>query len=1136
MNQYCYNLEGDLTRVNPEEIKKFVRNLYKNNKYEDLSFIDEKEPFIVLYSAKDHQVCIKMTSRAKKNIERVEELQKKFKPKDLQINTYLHLSKPFLFKVEQCAWWDKGCKLTGGKKWATLEHHGPYFVHLMEPYLAHGAPIIYDGKKYSLTPEEEQIASFYARRIISEKAGNVTQLWTKDKTFNQNFWNDFKTYLTPEHKKIFKDFSKFNFSPIVKKLEQLKEKEQGASEKEKSLKKTRAAEKKQSYGYAIINGTLEPLGNFTIEPAAIFYGRGENPKRGKVKRSIEPEEVTINIGKEAKIPEAPEGHKWKEVISNQDLAWVASWKDPISGETKYVYFAAESQLKGKSDLYKYEKARKLNRYIDEVREKYTADLESKNPKLRQLGTVLYLIDHYGLRVGNEKDTDETDTVGASTLRVEHVKLKPPETVIFDFLGKDSVRFYKEIQVSPEVFKNFESFLKGKKPEAQVFDLISAADINSYLKSFDKDFTAKVFRTRLASTLMNKDLRKIKLKKNATPEEKKQAFLKANVEVAKVLNHQRTVSEKSKEILKKYQKELKELRSELKEAKAEKKSTKTIETKIRKKQDQIAVKKNTLNIAVNTSLANYIDPRIVVSWTKAHDLSVAKVYPATLQRKFKWAIDTTGDDWNYETSPLAPEMKKLQPAEKVTSTPTPKPKPKFTPKKITEIAPIKEAHPAIFIINYSPKSIAVLGDTKGIKEQLKELGGRFNPRLTVDGDKVAGWIFSKKRTKEVQKLLPTVEFKEGETTVKPKEIKKTFTDIMSDHNLSLKERNIIRCFARDPKVVQYLQKSLLNSDVYRTEFLSRFLACLETVDKNEQQQANVIQKYKSLSRSELVNKLAPQLLPSSVPTYMFLIYILYKVSSRWRETYLQGLVQNISNEKDIQKCLCDNSNQESIMGDVIEEVPMNDLYLLPSGRCIPLEELIMHLKTSPNKIQDPTYNPIEDKGKPSLLWYSGWELQAMLKRIKSYNYSQGTEIAKDFHKVFSELADVIPAKTKEMVNDLYGLFYFPEDTKQHIIKMLVKYGYPTGEGKGNLSTAQSVYSAGTSPALNEFRTLLGFRLGHHIMEELDKEQRDAVLFIGEFAGMGKEAWGKLSMGEFCTKTFGAILHRMADILAGKYNVF
>jgi hypothetical protein len=57
-----------------------------------------------------------------------------------------------------------------------------------------------------------------------------------------------------------------------------------------------------------------------------------------------------------------------------------------------------------------------------------------------------------------------------------------------------------------------------------------------------------------------------------------------------------------------------------------------------------------------------------------------------------------------------------------------------------------------IVDYSEKALAVFGNTRAIKDQLKALGGRFNPKLTYEGGKRAGWIFSKAREQEVRNLL------------------------------------------------------------------------------------------------------------------------------------------------------------------------------------------------------------------------------------------------------------------------------------------------------------------------------------------------------------------------------------------------
>ena len=61
-----------------------------------------------------------------------------------------------------------------------------------------------------------------------------------------------------------------------------------------------------------------------------------------------------------------------------------------------------------------------------------------------------------------------------------------------------------------------------------------------------------------------------------------------------------------------------------------------------------------------------------------------------------------------------------------------------------------------IVDYSEKAVVVFGDTKAIKDQLKELGGRFNPALKHNGEKRAGWIFGKKQADKVKKLMAPTE--------------------------------------------------------------------------------------------------------------------------------------------------------------------------------------------------------------------------------------------------------------------------------------------------------------------------------------------------------------------------------------------
>lgn len=136
--------------------------------------------------------------------------------------------------------------------------------------------------------------------------------------------------------------------------------------------------------------------------------------------------------------------------------------DPISNHNKYVWFANSSSFKGKSDRKKFETARELKDHIDQIRSTYRKKMKSSVEKEWQLvlctllsvisrsshasyiyaqATAIAIIDLLALRVGNEKDSkEEADTVGCCSLRAEHVELEAPNTVHFDFLGKDSIRY------------------------------------------------------------------------------------------------------------------------------------------------------------------------------------------------------------------------------------------------------------------------------------------------------------------------------------------------------------------------------------------------------------------------------------------------------------------------------------------------------------------------------------------------------------------------------------------------------------------------------------------------------------------------------------------------------------------------
>jgi DNA topoisomerase I len=437
-------------------------------------------------------------------------------------------------------WWDDPTKGDGTNKWETLQHSGVVFPPAYEPLPKH-VKMKYDGVSLTLHPDAEEVASFFGGMLNSTH--NV-----ENPTFQKNFFNDFKEILKktggakgPDGQKVeVKDFKKCDFKPIFEYYDAQREAKKALPAAEKKKLKAEKDEAEAQYMYCTWDGKKQKVGNFRVEPPGLFRGRGEHPKTGHVKTRVQPEQITINIGKEATVPAPPQGHKWKEVKHDKQGTWLAMWQENINGNYKYVMLAANSDVKGQSDYKKFEKARELKKHIDKIRKDYRKNLKAEMMADRQKATAMYFIDQFALRAGNEKGDDEADTVGCCSLKYEHITLKEPHTVVFDFLGKDSIRFHEEFEVDNQVFKNLKIFKKAPKGEGDdIFDRLTTTQLNNHLKNYMPGLTAKVFRTYNASYTMSTLLRDMHAE--GTHAEKVKAYNDANRKVAILCNHKRTVA-------------------------------------------------------------------------------------------------------------------------------------------------------------------------------------------------------------------------------------------------------------------------------------------------------------------------------------------------------------------------------------------------------------------------------------------------------------------------------------------------------------------------------------------------------------------------------------------------------------------
>lgn len=473
--------------------------------------------------------------------------------------------------------------------------------------------IIVQDKRLNLTPEQEEIAIAWVKKLGTD--------YVEDRVFVKNFFKDFrkvmgiKRSIAPEE---------FNFSPIIKEVEKQKAYKLSLTKEEK--KKLTAERKlireanKERFGFAIVDGIKVEVSNYIAEPSAIFMGRGKHPLRGCWKRGADKNDITINLSPDSPKPPG----KWMHVVWKPEVMWIAKWVDKLRGKEKYVWLADSSPLKQKNDIEKFNKAIELAKKIDDVRKHITSNLDSNDVLRRKIASVCYLIDALKLRVGDEKDPDEADTIGATTLRPEHITFSENRLVTFDFLGKDAVQWQKRVRLPDQIIRNIKTLMNSAS--SSIFEGVNSKNVSQFINEVAPGVSSKVFRTYHASKVVNDFLNSSEVSASDLGYVKKHIATMANLEAAIVCNHKRKPPKNWRESLLKKRERLKKLRA--KNTQSAKRKAKILEYKIR-------AARETKDYNLGTSLKSYIDPRIYFKWGQKVDYDWKNYYPKALHKKFSW---------------------------------------------------------------------------------------------------------------------------------------------------------------------------------------------------------------------------------------------------------------------------------------------------------------------------------------------------------------------------------------------------------------------------------------------------------------------------------------------------------------------
>ncbi|MGD8792687.1 MAG: hypothetical protein PVF47_09065, partial [Anaerolineae bacterium] len=405
-------------------------------------------------------------------------------------------------------------------------------------------------------------------------------------------------------------------------------------------------------------------------------------------------------------PDAPRpSGGWGDFTWQPESLWVARWRDKLSGKLKYVWLSDSAPIKQEREAQKFDQVYELEAELDRVQARIAEDLEEDEGRGWRIATACYLIDALCLRVGDEKEADEADTVGATTLRPEHVTLHK-DSVEFRFLGKDSVLWHKDLALPQVVHDNLAELIRTARPSSpnsdgdghpsrdkpQLFPDTSSRDVNAYLSSILPGLTAKVFRTHHATIAVRDSLSHSGVVAGDPEYKKWEAANLANLEAAVLCNHTKKESAswarsqkryreretKARERIEKYRERLADYRqaqADLKEE-ARQKIAETAPEKLEKVQARyakrlgtaqrrveraearlekahhalgkiqaqasIAAKKRTWNLG--TSLKSYIDPRVYYEWGQEVDYDVLeRYYPKALRQKFAWVKEGEEDE-------------------------------------------------------------------------------------------------------------------------------------------------------------------------------------------------------------------------------------------------------------------------------------------------------------------------------------------------------------------------------------------------------------------------------------------------------------------------------------------------------------
>jgi DNA topoisomerase-1 len=206
------------------------------------------------------------------------------------------------------------------------------------------------------------------------------------------------------------------------------------------------------------------------------------------------DEATLARIKALAIPPA-----WKDVwICAQANGHLQATGRDARGRKQYRYHARWRSVR---DEVKYERMIAFGQALPGIRHAVGEALKVPGlPREKVLATIVYLLEHTMMRIGNEEYARDNKSFGLTTLRNRHVRIDGRE-VEFRFRGKSGV--FHDVKVADRRLARIIERMRDL-PGQELFQYvdddgathaIDSSDVNDYLRTITgEDYTAKDFRT------------------------------------------------------------------------------------------------------------------------------------------------------------------------------------------------------------------------------------------------------------------------------------------------------------------------------------------------------------------------------------------------------------------------------------------------------------------------------------------------------------------------------------------------------------------------------------------------------------------------------------------------------------------